>query len=124
MIKEFNFEESQNFWSQVELNKQGKINSWAIYWYATIFLNDGLFVFPKESFVSNVGFDGSGVHCTEGCVYDVSLVDTYDIVFEQRIQQNKLARQKHVEYFNSLKIPFLKRVVNKIKRVLNKFILT
>ncbi|MDK9694556.1 MAG: glycosyltransferase [Sulfurimonas sp.] len=116
MIKEFNFENSIDFWSQVIHNKHGKINSWAIYWYATIFLKDGLFLYPKNSFTANIGFDGSGVHCDDSCSFDVELVEKYDIVFEQNIISSTLARQRYIEYFNPLKIPLWKRAINRLKR--------
>ena len=63
MIKRFNLDGYQNFWTQVLLNANGKINTWAIFWYATIFKNDGLCLSPYNSYVQNIGLDGSGVHC-------------------------------------------------------------
>lgn len=63
MIKRFNLDGCQNFWAQVILNSKGKINTWAIFWYATIFKNNGLCLNPFNSYVLNIGFDGSGVHC-------------------------------------------------------------
>jgi hypothetical protein len=59
----FNLDDHHNFWSQVELNKSGTINTWAIYWYATIFKAGGLCLGPTQSLVQNIGFDGSGEHC-------------------------------------------------------------
>lgn len=41
----------------------GKINSWAIRWYCSHFRKNRFTVFPVESFVENIGFDGSGIHC-------------------------------------------------------------
>lgn len=63
MIKQFNLDGYQNFWAQVVLNANGKINTWAIFWYATIFKNNGLCLSPFNSYVQNIGLDGSGVHC-------------------------------------------------------------
>ncbi len=37
-------------------------NSWAIRWYYSVFLHNGLGVFPTQSLVKNIGFDGSGEH--------------------------------------------------------------
>jgi hypothetical protein len=48
---------------QILQNKSNEINSWAIFWYATIFLNKGLCLNPSKTFVLNIGHDGSGVHC-------------------------------------------------------------
>ena len=63
MIREFDLNESGVFWSQVVANAQNKINTWAIFWYATIFKHGGLCVNPYFSYAANIGFDGSGVHC-------------------------------------------------------------
>jgi hypothetical protein len=63
MIQEFDINGSGLFWSQIVANAQNKINTWAIFWYATIFKNGGLCVNPYFSYAANIGFDGSGVHC-------------------------------------------------------------
>lgn len=59
----FNLEGSYDFWSQILNNLKGEINSWAIFWYAVIFKNNGLCLSPYVSYSQNIGFDGSGVHC-------------------------------------------------------------
>jgi len=43
--------------------KMGKIDSWAIRWYLSVFLAEGLVLFPKQTLVMNEGFDGSGSNC-------------------------------------------------------------
>lgn len=63
MIKDFDLNESGLFWKQVISNAKEEIDTWAIFWYATIFRNKGLCVSPFYSYSSNIGFDGSGVHC-------------------------------------------------------------
>ena len=40
-----------------------KNDSWAVRVYVSMFLEDGLFLYPNESLLKNIGFDGSGVHC-------------------------------------------------------------
>jgi hypothetical protein len=37
-------------------------SSWAIKWYYSVFIRNGLGVFPTKSLVQNIGFDGSGTH--------------------------------------------------------------
>lgn len=41
---------------------RGDIDSWAIRWYASVFLSGGLCLHPGRSLVANHGFDGSGIH--------------------------------------------------------------
>ncbi|MGK0373294.1 MAG: hypothetical protein ACJAW1_003567 [Glaciecola sp.] len=43
--------------------QQGEINSWAIRWYLSVFIKNGLILFPKQTLVINDGFDGSGTNC-------------------------------------------------------------
>ncbi|MCY6412413.1 glycosyltransferase [Acinetobacter sp. VNH17] len=101
MIKEFNFDDTNNFWTQVLLNQQGKINTWAIYWYATVFLNDGLFLHPKETFIKNIGHDGSGVHCDKTNEFDSPFIQKYDIIFPEKLEICNIARNAHKRYFRS-----------------------
>lgn len=37
-------------------------NSWAIRWYYSVFLRNGLGVFPTQSLIQNIGLDDSGTH--------------------------------------------------------------
>ena len=43
--------------------QQRKVDSWAIFWYLSVFRRNGLALFPKKTLVRNLGFDGSGVNC-------------------------------------------------------------
>ncbi|MCD2449763.1 glycosyltransferase [Methylicorpusculum oleiharenae] len=62
-INAFNLDGTYNFWRQVKLNRKGKINTWAVFWYATIFSHGGLCLNPTSSYVMNVGHDGTGENC-------------------------------------------------------------
>jgi hypothetical protein len=70
---QFSIEGSMNFWKQMQELKSGKNNSWAIRWYASIFLKGGLTLNPAHSLVSNIGHDGSGVHSGINEIYNVSI---------------------------------------------------
>lgn len=43
----------------------GRNDSWFIRWYAASLLADRMSLYPVRSLVSNIGIDGSGVHCAE-----------------------------------------------------------
>jgi hypothetical protein len=43
--------------------REGRIDSWAIRWYLSVFARDGLALYPRKSLIRNLGFDGSGVNC-------------------------------------------------------------
>ena len=60
---EFNLEGVLNFHEQLENNIDGSINTWAIKWFASIFLCNGLCLYPSHSLTKNIGFDGTGENC-------------------------------------------------------------
>lgn len=39
--------------------------SWAVRWYYSVFVRNGVGLFPTKSLVENLGFDGSGENCRE-----------------------------------------------------------
>lgn len=41
----------------------GKNDSWAVYWALNVIENQGICINPYESLISNIGLDGTGVHC-------------------------------------------------------------
>jgi hypothetical protein len=47
----------------LKAHQRGKVDSWAIHWYVTVFLLKGLVLFPTRTLVHNLGFDGTGVNC-------------------------------------------------------------
>lgn len=59
----FNLDGCHDFWGQVLANYQGKLNTWAIFWYTTIFQHDGLCLNPAQTLVDNIGFGDAGTHC-------------------------------------------------------------
>jgi hypothetical protein len=54
---------------QLEKNASGALRTWAIKWYASIFLADGLCLFPGRSLVRNIGNDGTGTHTDRTDIY-------------------------------------------------------
>jgi len=60
---DYNVDGSGYFYQMLVKQRNGELDSWAIRWYASIFLIGGLSLHPRRSFVENLGFDGTGVHC-------------------------------------------------------------
>lgn len=90
----FNVKGAEDFWQQVLDNRDRKIDTWAIFWYATIFINNGLCLSPYRSLVQNIGLDGSGVHCGESPADTiVEAIDHKVVDFPLHCKMNK--RQFH-----------------------------
>ena len=57
------FENTENGWDLLMvLQYQGKISSWAVRWVLSLLKRDLWTLYPKDSYVTNEGFDGSGTH--------------------------------------------------------------
>ncbi|MDQ2719732.1 MAG: glycosyltransferase [Bacteroidota bacterium] len=59
---EFDIQSSHPYTKMLKDQADNKIDSWAIRWYASAFLNNKYTLYPKESIVFNIGFDSSGTH--------------------------------------------------------------
>ncbi|MFC5284579.1 glycosyltransferase [Pedobacter alpinus] len=88
---EFSIEGKMNFWKQMLEFKNGKNNSWAIRWYASVFLNGGLSLNPTKSLINNIGHDGTGVHSNIEFMYNVKIHQQAIKNFPQEIVENKTA---------------------------------
>lgn len=61
----FDLDGSYPYFAMLRHQLAGRSDSWAILWYLTVFAAAGRVLFPRQSLVENVGFDGSGTHCDE-----------------------------------------------------------
>ncbi|MEO9033277.1 MAG: hypothetical protein ABI285_08550, partial [Ginsengibacter sp.] len=55
LINEFNINGSLDFYNMLCLQKEGKVDSWAIRWYASAFLDKGLCFYPQQSLSKHMG---------------------------------------------------------------------
>lgn len=116
-IKRFNLDGVENFWGQVIANKKGKINSWAIFWYAVIFKNNGLCLNPTVSFVQNIGLDGSGIHCGKNDIFISNLNNKRDVLFEKNVDESQTAVELVKKFYLLKRKSFLSRIMNKLGQV-------
>ncbi len=66
---EFNLNNSYNYVQMLQDKINGKNDSWAIRWYASMFIENRLFIHPRETFLKNIGFNDDGTHCSSGDSY-------------------------------------------------------
>ena len=89
-ISRFNLDGAVDIWEQVVHNLNGKADTWAVFWYATIFCKKGLCLYPSRSLVQNIGMDGSGQHCLVTNVYENQLanrkINSFTNVLEENIE--------------------------------------
>ena len=94
----FELDGAMNFWKHVMEFKHGKNNSWAIRWYASVFLKGGLGLQTSVSMVDNIGHDGSGVHSEKSNIYAVTVKPDPVTSFPDKIEEHPEAYQA-LRYF-------------------------
>lgn len=88
-ISRFSIEGTMNFWKQMLDFKNRRNNSWAIRWYASIFLQGGLSLNPSHSLINSIGNDGSGVHSNIDDIYQVSIAQKPIKNFPKEIKEDE-----------------------------------
>lgn len=111
-IEKFNLDNSYNFWSQVIRNEKKIINTWAIFWYATIFVNKGLSINPVISQVRNIGNDSYSTNLKGNITISKKIFKDYvPKKYPKIVQEDKIL----LEIIKSkLRPNFLNKIFNKI----------
>lgn len=115
-IARFSIEGKMNFWKQIQQFKAGKNNSWAIRWYASIFLKNGLTLNPSQSLIQNIGHDGSGVHSNNENIYQVQMARKPVKQFPEVIKEDEEAYKAIKHFLANRKGNLMQRVVRFIKQ--------
>jgi len=120
-ISYFSIDGTMNFWKQMQEFKAGKNNSWAIRWYASIFLKGGLTLNPAHSLVHNIGHDGTGVHSNIENTYKVKISNKAVKKFPVEIKENEKAHEAIRGFLKNRKGSLIKRGLVFIKQVRIKY---
>ncbi|OCX50667.1 sugar transferase [Mucilaginibacter sp. PPCGB 2223] len=119
-ILQFSIEGNMNFWKQVQEFKAGKNNSWAIRWYASIFLRGGLTLNPSKSLIHNIGNDGSGIHSNKEDIYQVPIYKEAITDFPDVIAESPQAHLVIKHFLKNRKGTLLQRLVRFVKQRMGK----
>ena len=118
LTKTFDFNGKYGFTRMLRRQIEGKNNSWAIRWNASLFLKDVLSLNVGKSLVQNEGFDGSGTNCGGGGLYDSILwMKPLPVVKISPIEENISARKAFEKYYYRTNC-FWAKTIRRIKRTL------
>lgn len=100
LTRTFDFNGRYGFTRMLRRQIEGKNNSWAIRWNATLFLADVLSLNVGRSLVQNEGFDGSGTNCGGGGLYATDLhLAPLPVERIQPVEENMAARRAFERYY-------------------------
>lgn len=110
-IKKFNLDGYIPYWEQIKANSEQKINTWAVFWYAVIYQNGGLCLNPTQTYIDNIGIDGSGENSGSAKDYKDILNNNEKIKLTDKYIESK----EHVDRIKKILRPgVMKTIKNKI----------
>ena len=114
MIRDFDFDGSYDFSGMLRNQIAGKNNSWAIRWYASAFVQERLTLYPGRSLVKNIGFDGSGMHCTPLNDFNVNLGLESICLEKIDVVASLIGKSAYIDFYQSIKVSIVKKLSNQI----------
>jgi hypothetical protein len=118
LTRTFDFNGAYRFTRMLRRQIEGKNNSWAIRWNASLFVKNILSLNAGRSLVQNTGFDGSGTNCGGGGLYATNLcMERLPVEKISPVTENLAARHAFETYYRRTN-SFTANDVRRIKRTL------
>lgn len=114
LARTFDFDGAASFTEMLRLQKDGKIDSWAIRWNASAFLKNRLTLYPGRSLVINTGTDGTGTHGDNTAEYLSQLNTDFLTVYKTPVEESERAYKAFAQFFDPNK-RFLQRLIGRFK---------
>lgn len=118
-VKEFNFG-SYPFFGLLKRQVEVNSTSWAIRFYASIFLENQKFIYPKNSLVSNIGYGKDATH-TKGKdnFFSEIIGRTVKINCNQLITDKQITKKtkNHFRSKFARRIPWFRKMLNGIRKI-------
>jgi FkbM family methyltransferase len=115
--KAFNLDGAYDYLGDLNKNAEGIMHTWAVKWYASVFLKDGFCLHPGHSLTNNIGHDNSGENCIPSNRFMWnSLIENIAIKEIPFIESKK--GRKAIADFSKTDTYFIVKVFNFIKKII------
>lgn len=124
--KTFTFNHSYPYIEMLQDQIDGRIDSWAIRWYASAIIAGMLCLYPTKSLIQNIGFD-TGTHCNDAmdCAEAKIKVDNTTSFFPRtRVRESRVMRRTLIHIYKkefkqvSIWIIFKRKIKRSIGHIL------
>jgi len=121
---QFDFDGTAGYLDMLDKQVQGKVDSWAVRWYAATFLDGMYTLYPGASLVENIGMDGTGRHSGLSDHFEVTVDSSPRTLTRIPIQDSAQGRQAFTEFFLAMNddrnLPFARRWLRRSARMLGR----
>lgn len=108
---DFNLGGSARFYEMLQNLMLQAIDSWAICWHASMYLEEKLSLYPPKSLCLNTGSDGSGTHAASVDYFSVDLGDSKEWSLPTKIEEGVLYRKAMSDFHKKM------RFLSKMSRI-------
>lgn len=125
----FNVEDAYPFFTQIQLNIDNELSTWAVKWYGSIFINNALSLHPNHSLTNNFGFDKTGINCEESSYFTWPVLAKSIRVNAIPLVESELSRRLLKPFFNpwiysqKSSLKGIMQFKSKVKSLIHKFLL-
>jgi len=88
--------------------------SWAVQWYASAFLQNMYTLYPKYTYVKNIGVDGSGKNTVLKYEVNSNFIKKYKVHKIKKISENIFARKQFEKYFEKTEKNILEKIYYRV----------
>lgn len=119
-IYNLNFDGSVDIYDQLRANRDGQMNTWAVFWAAVRYLNGGYMLCPTKSLIQMIGFDERSEHNTkENVMAKVELYNGEILHFPDSISEDLDIRKKIVKTFEG-ELSFKAKMMLKMEKYISR----
>lgn len=119
--RNFNYDNSYNYYQMLKDRKTNKVKSWGIIWYWNVFKRDGLTLFPTQTLIDQIGFDGTGQNSKNHMVSS-RRIQEYDFkfIYPNYIEESIIVRKKVANTLRYRKLSLILQIVKSKFRIIPK----
>ena len=114
LIQEFNFNNNKDYFKMLKKNLSNENVSWAVQWYASAFLQNMYTLYPKYTYVKNIGVDGSGKNTVLKYEVNSNFIKKYKVHKIKKISENIFARKQFEKYFEKTEKNILEKIYYRV----------
>lgn len=116
--RQFNYDNSYNYFRMVKNTQKGKVKSWGIVWYWNIFKQQGLTLYPYYSLVDQIGFDGTGQNAKNYLIQAERIKQSdYEFLFPKQIEESSFYKKRVVGIIKRRKRNIILKIIFRILRI-------
>jgi len=120
LVKDFDMDGHFPYTDMLKDQIAGRVNSWAIRWHASAFLQNKFTLYPGTSLVNNIGFDNSGTHSGNTDAFSTKILDRPVELKRLDLREDTGARTAVKAYFKEQRRSWPIRVASRIRNILRK----